>query len=416
MTAAADIFVLADPRHGDRLSRCAPAGAVTMEPEPFAALGKLSRRPYRAVLVTAPQPQLPRLLKAIRRLQPAARVYGLCTPAGEYGLRQSIASDPAAVDDYFIIPPTPREWRQIIAPAATVEQETPAARMPKPLPPGELTELIEATANLDDLAACVARLAGAVCHMEVRWARQHEGRAGVQRLLTLEDDPPRVLWSAQPLTPDTAREHWLASLRGLLPALAVAARRTGAFRRMAITDDLTGAYNRRYFVHFADKVLDEARRRRLRATMLLYDIDDFKVYNDQYGHAAGDEILRETARLMKQITRKHDLVARIGGDEFAVLFCDFGPARQPNSQPLQTAFALAERFRKAVNSYDFRSIGPKAEGTLTISGGLAGFPWDGHTVKDLFASADKALHMAKADGKNNIYLVGEDSAARQRPK
>jgi len=410
MTAEANIFLLADPRQGDHLARSgSPPGMVT-RPEPFAALGELSHRPYQAVLVTAPQPRLRRLLKAIRRLQPAARVFGLCTPAAEHDLRRSIASDPAALDDYFIIPPTSREWRRIAEPAVAPEADRaapPGARVPAPLPADQLTDLIEAAVSLDALAACVARMVGAACRMEVRWARQGQGRPGVQRLLTLEDDPPRVLWSAQPLPPDTVREHRLASLRALLPALAMAARRTGAFRRMAITDDLTGAYNRRYFMHFADKLLDEARRRHLRATMLLYDIDDFKVYNDQYGHAAGDDILRETARLMKQITRRHDLVARIGGDEFAVLFCDFGPARQPNSQPLQTAFALAERFRKAVNSFDFRSIGPKARGTLTISGGLAGFPWDGYTVKNLLARADEALHRAKADGKNNIYLVGK---------
>jgi diguanylate cyclase (GGDEF)-like protein len=138
----------------------------------------------------------------------------------------------------------------------------------------------------------------------------------------------------------------------------------------------------------------------------LYDIDDFKRYNDRFGHAAGDEILRETAAMMKQITRRHDVVARIGGDEFAVLFWDTGPTRQPNSQPLQTAYQLADRFRRAVSSHAFQALGPKASGTLTISGGLATFPWDGWTIDQLLRRADEALLSAKANGKNNIHLVG----------
>ncbi|NQU74877.1 MAG: GGDEF domain-containing protein, partial [Planctomycetes bacterium] len=127
----------------------------------------------------------------------------------------------------------------------------------------------------------------------------------------------------------------------------MAANRMHALRRMATIDYLTGAYNRRYFTYFTDRMLLAVRSKRGRATLLVYDIDDFKHYNDKFGHAAGDEILRETARLMKQITRKGDLVARIGGDEFAVLFCDLGSTRTPGSEPLGTAYALADRFRRA---------------------------------------------------------------------
>ena len=84
--------------------------------------------------------------------------------------------------------------------------------------------------------------------------------------------------------------------------------------------------------------------------------------------------------------------------------------RQPNSRHPQTAFALSERFRREVSSHDYKCLGPKAKGTLTISGGLASFPWDASTADDLFARADDALLKAKASGKNRIYIVGHDRA------
>jgi diguanylate cyclase (GGDEF)-like protein len=141
-------------------------------------------------------------------------------------------------------------------------------------------------------------------------------------------------------------------------------------------------------------------------TLLLYDIDDFKHYNETYGHAAGDEILRETAILMKRTSRSHDVVARIGGDEFAVLFWDVQPPRRASSKPLQDFQRLAERFCRAVSAHSFASLGPEARGVLTISGGLANFPADGQTCRDLLRAADQALRSVKRSGKNAIQIVG----------
>ena len=122
--------------------------------------------------------------------------------------------------------------------------------------------------------------------------------------------------------------------------LAGQARRTEALHRLAVTDHLTGAYNLRYFEHFTDQLLRRPPAENFRATVLMYDIDGFKRYNDTYGHAAGDEILRQMAALMKHVTRAQDVVARIGGDEFAVLFWDAEPPRRPGSAPPQTAAVL----------------------------------------------------------------------------
>ena len=203
--------------------------------------------------------------------------------------------------------------------------------------------------------------------------------------------------------PEPARV-FIASVQKCLPAATAAARRTESLHQLAVTDHLTGAYNRRYFYARTDEVLDEAAAHGLRVTLLLYDIDDFKRYNDRYGHAAGDEILRETAALMKSICREHDVVARIGGDEFAVLFWD--APRAPGSARLKSAFDLADRFRRTVETLEFRSLGSEAKGVLTISGGLASFPADGKTCRDLLRQADKAIKAAKKSGKNAIKLLG----------
>lgn len=402
------ILLLANVAVADQLSAAAPPRTIHSVEEPFAALEALADGDHAAVLVAMPQRDLPRLLSSMRQIKPSARLYGLCTPAQEHQLLQSCPRGQKLIDDYFIMPPTAREWRQILS-AAGLEDHKQAQAEQAPseptLSPRDVIALIEAATSAEDLSKGVADLIKRRCQAEVRWSTP-SSRAGIQQLLVLGENPQAKLFAVTALEPDEPRDKWLAALRGLLPTLADHARRMDLFRRLAITDDLTGSHNRRYFMHLAARMLEEARNRRVRATLLLYDIDDFKRYNDEFGHSAGDEILCETANLMRQVVRKGDLVVRVGGDEFAVLFGEFGPVRQAGSQPIQTPYQLADRFRKAVNSHEFKSLGQKAKGTLTISGGLACFPWDGTTITELLAAADKALLAAKASGKNNIYLVG----------
>ncbi|HTW93461.1 MAG TPA: GGDEF domain-containing protein, partial [Tepidisphaeraceae bacterium] len=152
-------------------------------------------------------------------------------------------------------------------------------------------------------------------------------------------------------------------------------------------------------------------------TLLLFDIDNFKGYNDQYGHGVGDEILKQTAALMRRCVRDHDLVARISGDEFAVVFWEPEGPRVPRDaqkapaipgQPPQEPALILERFRKLLESQDFPELGAGGKGKLTISGGLAVFPYDAQDVQTLIETADKALMFgAKQSGKNKINLVGE---------
>lgn len=173
-------------------------------------------------------------------------------------------------------------------------------------------------------------------------------------------------------------------------------------RHAAFTDALTGAWNRRYFDRFLARAIDEAREKRQHVTVLVFDIDDFKRYNDRYGHEAGDDILRETVHLLRSVIRPQDRVCRIGGDEFAVVFFEPQGPRQEGSRHPSSVFDIAQRFQQQINSHRFPKLADLAPGTLTISGGLATFPWDGATPEQLLSRADQLALASKRQGKNAI--------------
>lgn len=184
-------------------------------------------------------------------------------------------------------------------------------------------------------------------------------------------------------------------------------------------DDLTGLKNRRYLRQFLPTLLEYAVQQDCQVTLLLFDLDDFKHYNDAYGHTVGDQVLVQIAKLMRRCCRDHDIVARLGGDEFAVIFWDTSDGQTPQEvaerrqqcqhHPRQAQF-MAQRFRKEISETPFEFLGPKGQGTLTISGGLASFPVDGTTAEELFEKADQAMLEAKRSGKNQIEIVGQPTA------
>jgi len=186
--------------------------------------------------------------------------------------------------------------------------------------------------------------------------------------------------------------------------------------KLATEDDLTGLKNRRYIWEFSRQIIELSEKKNGMVTLLVFDIDNFKHYNDVYGHPAGDEILKQAAVLMRRCCRAHDVVGRIGGDEFAVVFWD-DPQKKSHKEEAerrsataghpQEAIFIAERFRKELENAELHLLGPEGKGVLTISGGLASFPRDGTTMEELFQRADKALLEAKRSGKNKIYLVGK---------
>jgi len=207
--------------------------------------------------------------------------------------------------------------------------------------------------------------------------------------------------------------------------------RIRTLEKLATEDDLTGLKNRRYVREFLGQIISMARTEKRRVTLLVFDIDNFKHYNDKYGHPVGDNVLRQTAIMMRRCCRSHDVTGRIGGDEFAFIFWDCpGSPGKPAGDKTETgtsdrrltetdhpteAIFMAERFRKEISSAELSFLGAEGKGVLTISGGLASYPKDGSTVEELFSQADKALREAKKSGKNRISLVGKDASEGLAP-
>lgn len=180
--------------------------------------------------------------------------------------------------------------------------------------------------------------------------------------------------------------------------------RVRSLRRAAFTDPLTGAWNRRYFDGFLEAALNRARANRSTVTVLVFDVDEFKQYNDRFGHPAGDEILIETVRALQSSVRPSDRVCRIGGDEFAVIFDEPDGPRAAGSRPPESVYTLAKRVQRKIAERKFPKLGADAPGSLTVSGGLAAFPWDGHDATTLLEKADQLACQSKRQGKNAITL------------
>jgi PleD family two-component response regulator len=189
--------------------------------------------------------------------------------------------------------------------------------------------------------------------------------------------------------------------------------------KLATEDDLTGLKNRRYIWEFSRQIILRAAKENKQVTLLVFDIDNFKKYNDIYGHSVGDEVLKQAAVLIRRCCRSHDVIGRIGGDEFAVVFWDEPFAKKAGASddrrstradhPSQAIY-IAKRFVKELENSELTplaGLGPEGKGILTISGGLASFPRDGSTIQELFMQADRALLEAKQSGKNKIHLVGK---------
>ena len=385
----------------------------------YVALEEMSRRNWPVVVLSAvadptESADFAGLCRASRRLQPQAKLYAVCPPRLEVDVRPLVGE---TLDGYFIHPLASSDLCTLAAEGPRQPAAAPAAvaAAPAGLPCGDFSRLVAATFSRMDLENCIAQIVSSRLHCRVEWVDQQSADDSRRVLLRVQAHSPRLLVAEAPVEADGPAAAMLAALGECLPALWSAARRSESLHHLAITDELTGAYNRRYFYHATDQILRQAAKSNHRATLLLYDIDNFKGYNDQYTYAVGDEILRETAVLMKRITRQHDIVARIGGDEFAVLFWDKDEPRSPGSKPPDSAVVLARRFIKALERHEFPSLGPHAVGALTISGGLASFPADGATCRELLRKANLAIKDAKQSGKSVIRIVGRLNESNTRP-
>ncbi len=173
--------------------------------------------------------------------------------------------------------------------------------------------------------------------------------------------------------------------------------------RLAWTDELTGAGNRRAFEKRLDETIAVARRERRAVTLMYFDIDDFKRYNDRFGHDAGDQVLREVVELLRAVIRRGDHVFRVGGDEFVVIFADArGTRLGPPGQGIESVATIAHRFRDRVADLRLTQLGLDAPGTVSVSAGVATYPWDGYDARSLLAHADQLALHSKRSGKNAI--------------
>jgi diguanylate cyclase (GGDEF)-like protein len=166
---------------------------------------------------------------------------------------------------------------------------------------------------------------------------------------------------------------------------------------LSLRDPLTGLANRRAFDSFLLESFNLARRHRHPLSLAMLDIDHFKSYNDDYGHPAGDELLKLLAGLLSSIARETDLVARVGGEEFAIAL--------PETD-LAGARVIAERMRAEMErSGLFRR-------TVTVSIGVAAMTNETTDTSKLVAACDEALYRAKGAGRNNVSVRGELAPAR----
>ena len=203
---------------------------------------------------------------------------------------------------------------------------------------------------------------------------------GVLQLINARDEAGRVV-------------PFVAELEGLVQALAsqaAVAIRNAKLEELSFKDPLTGVYNRRYF---ALRIEEESKRHARFGeplSLVLLDLDRFKNINDELGHRAGDETLREAASLIVASSRSFSIVTRYGGDEFAVLLVN---------TPKSGALKYAQRIKDVVERHRF------VHGPLTVSVGIASLPEDVTSSDDLVPAADRALYAAKRHGRNLIEVA-----------
>jgi len=164
-------------------------------------------------------------------------------------------------------------------------------------------------------------------------------------------------------------------------------------KRLAITDELTGLFNYRYLQQRLDEETGRAARYRKYVSLLMLDVDDFKSFNDSFGHIAGDVALAELADVLRRAVREVDVVARYGGEEFSVLLPETDAAG---------AYSVAEKVREAVAMHLFADPDGVRCCHLTVSIGLATFLSHADDKESLLREADNALYAAKSVGKNRV--------------
>jgi diguanylate cyclase (GGDEF)-like protein len=166
-------------------------------------------------------------------------------------------------------------------------------------------------------------------------------------------------------------------------------------QEMANMDGLTRLYNKRFFMERLADEIRQAEQGHHPVSVFIFELDNFKNYNDTQGHQAGDEVLKITGKMLRDTVRPEDLPARYGGEEFIVIW-----ARTSKDDGV----AAAERIRRKVAEYPYANRESQPLKVASLSGGVATFPDDGRTGADLIKAADAALYEAKRLGRDQVAL------------
>lgn len=166
-------------------------------------------------------------------------------------------------------------------------------------------------------------------------------------------------------------------------------------KNLAIRDGLTGLFNHRYFQESLNSEITRAKRHGHVFSLIMMDVDHFKQYNDTNGHPGGDKVLRTMGELLQKCTRTPDVVARYGGEEFVAIL--------PETD-IEGARCVAEKIRHTVENYQFEGAKTQPSGKVTVSIGVSSYAEGGSRALTVIDKADKALYLAKAEGRNRVVL------------
>jgi diguanylate cyclase (GGDEF)-like protein len=170
-------------------------------------------------------------------------------------------------------------------------------------------------------------------------------------------------------------------------------------QEMSVTDGLTNLYNQTHFFLLLRLQLKKSQRYHTCFSIIMFDVDHFKNYNDNNGHLKGSEVLRQIGDIMRRCFRSSDALAKYGGDEFVIIL--------PESDKVGALLA-ADRLREVVEEEPFEGRQQQPLGKITLSLGISSYPEHGSTLEELLDRADKALYSAKKAGRNRTVLYSED--------